>query len=216
MITYREDFGLHWPDYDDLAERTHAAVMKRKHHALAVLPYVKQRACVVQAGGHVGVWPLELAARFDRVWTFEPDEACYAALAKNVEFVPCIERRCAALREHGGVGHMITGKCSSWRFEWDGEDCDTLKAPAVAATTIDSLPLEACDAIVLDVEGSELAALRGAGDTIRRFWPVIQLEEWYDNRAEYMDFMRRLGYRPVTAAGADTVYAPDRRAWLGA
>lgn len=212
MITFREDFGLYWPDYDTVPERTYAAVEKRAHHAKAVIPYVSARGTVVQAGGHVGVWPTLLSLWFDRVYTFEPDEACFVALQGNAQRrgiqAPSLLARCAALRDRPGAGWMIPGKCSSWRYT---ENAAEGSGPAVAAVTIDSLGLEACDAIILDVEGSELAALGGAMNTIRRFWPVIQLEEWYDNRAEYMDFMRRLGYRAVAAAGADTVYVKERQ-----
>lgn len=103
---------------------------------------------------------------------------------------------------------MIPGKCSSWQFSEGGVTAPVM--PAVACITIDSLALGVCDAIVLDVEGSELEALRGARDTIARCRPVIQLEEWYDNRAEYLAFMRAMGYEPATCAGADTVYVPTR------
>lgn len=80
MITYRPDFGLYWPDYDPRPADTHHALMKRQHHSNAVLPYVRGRECVVQAGGHVGVWPLLLAKKFATVHTFEPDEACFRAM----------------------------------------------------------------------------------------------------------------------------------------
>lgn len=218
MITYRPEFGLYWPDYDTLAERTHAAIVKRKHHALAVLPYVRGRSCVVQAGGHVGVWPMELAKKFGTVHTFEPDEACFRALYANAcggGDIPPLRRifaRCAALSIVTGIGVMEKGKCSSWRFHpacTETPPGAELATAPVASMTIDSLSLGVCDAIILDVEGSELDALRGATQTIARCRPVIQLEEWYDNRADYLDFMHGLGYRPVTCAGADTIYVPN-------
>jgi len=42
---------------------------------------------------------------------------------------------------------------------------------------IDALGLIACDAIWLDVEGYELAALWGAEETIERFAPVVGVED---------------------------------------
>ena len=38
----------------------------------------------VQAGGHLGYWPLMLAKKFAHVVTFEPEPYAYAALAKNI------------------------------------------------------------------------------------------------------------------------------------
>lgn len=209
MITQRAECGgLYWPDYDEHPERTYAAVKKRERHADAVLPYARGRDCVVQAGGHVGVWPLQLRGQFSCVYTFEPDEACFEALQANCSRDAFIYARCCALQHTHGAGYMIPGKCSSWRYTWEGEDDGV--GPAVAAVTIDQLQLSACDAIILDVEGCELDALHGARETIARFHPVIQLEEWYDNRQEYLQFMSALRYRVVAAAGADTVYVYGR------
>ena len=47
----------------------------------------------------------------------------------------------------------------------------------MAVMTIDDLKLNCCDLIVLDVEGSELDALKGAKSTIERFHPVVMLEQ---------------------------------------
>ena len=44
-------------------------------------------------------------------------------------------------------------------------------------STIDDLDLYACDLICLDVEGYELAALKGANATLADFQPVVLFED---------------------------------------
>ena len=47
----------------------------------------------------------------------------------------------------------------------------------VPVMAIDQLALPACDLIMLDIEGDELPALRGAVQTINRYRPVIVAED---------------------------------------
>lgn len=68
------------------------------------------------------------------------------------------------------------------------------------AVTIDSLNLDSCDVIHLDIEGYETNALRGAMKTIQKYKPLIVLETW-DN-----DLMASIGYTSYGFAGNDKVF----------
>jgi FkbM family methyltransferase len=136
-----------------------------------VLKYCGRRGTVVQAGGHVGIWPKELAKHFARVVTFEADPLNYEALMRNcIDASPVVAYNNALGDKPGYAGIAVDGfQNSSGRYLAQGE--------AVAIVTIDSLNLAACDAICLDVEGYEKRALEGAADTIRKFRPVITIED---------------------------------------
>ncbi len=70
------------------------------------------------------------------------------------------------------------------------------KGEPVPLRTVDSLNLEACDFIKIDVEGMESDVVAGAVETIRRFGPVLYLEN--DRKEKSPVLIRQLfalGYR---------------------
>ena len=73
--------------------------------------------------------------------------------------------------------------------------------------TIDSLNLRRLDVLQLDVEGHEMAALKGGVETIKKFKPAIQLER-FDNDKQRA-FMETLGYKYVESRKMDTIYLPE-------
>lgn len=126
------------------------------------------RKLAVQAGGNVGVWAAHLAGLFARVETAEPDEGNYACLRRNVPRT-VRHRRAAFGERHKSVGfRAIPGNGGAGYLAGGGD---------IPVVTIDGLALDACDLLILDVEGYEPLALRGAEYTIREFRPVLMFEE---------------------------------------
>jgi FkbM family methyltransferase len=80
--------------------------------------------------------------------------------------------------------------------------------------TIDSLNLPSVGLIKLDIQGSELIALKGAAETIQRCRPVVLIEEkpigGYEANiahiAEAAAFLNTLGMIPKDKVGADRTY----------
>jgi len=122
----------------------------------------------VQAGGNVGVWASHLAKSFREVVTVEPDPVNYECLKRNVPS--------NVMHQHAGFGDKpalagmvnIKGNAGAHYIDGDG-GCPIMM--------IDSLYLDACDLLCLDIEGYEPMALRGAEQTIRKYRPVIMFEE---------------------------------------
>lgn len=141
------------------------------------------RDVVVQAGGRLGLWPLYLAEFFDHVHTFEPDPVNYACMKRNIgdHWTPAhgqIHSYNAALGDEPKL-HFLADSSESDGMHFVrpvGEPLGRTDNP-IDITTIDELHLPVCDAIFLDVEGYELAALKGAIATIMRFKPLIVVEE---------------------------------------
>jgi FkbM family methyltransferase len=184
--------GLWWPDFD---VRCRQAVVTECAAAMpVVLPLVKERRVCVQAGGNVGVYPLALAKVFDRVITFEPDEDNWLCLRKNVTLPNVMIFECALGSEPGmcGVLRIDTDNCGSHK---------TLPGTAIPVRTIDSLGLDQCDLIWLDIEGAEADAIKGAMATIEKFSPIIVLEEkGLGPKADLPGYSRKM------RIGNDTVY----------
>ena len=203
MITQRADFGgIWWPDYDHKPEACFAKVMRRLSDTQVSANLCAQHRVCVQAGGHAGLWAQELSKRFDRVWTFEPEQALYACLLRNVGKNMKIVPSGAALGSFEGTVKMTPHpSAGSWSVQADG-------TVPVRQVTIDSLNLMFCDLIVLDIEGYEVEALRGGEDTISRCRPVIHVEMGAKSRDGIARELRRMGYEFKIRTHGDEIYVP--------
>lgn len=199
-ISYRPDFKLWWPDYDHSPENCFRCVKRGLADMDYAIGLCRRRDVCVQAGGHVGLWPIRLAARFGIVHTFECEPVLFRALSRNVDGLKNIRMYPSALGAESAMV-MMRGSVSagSWRIDPAG------KFP-VQQVTIDALDLNACDAIFLDIEGYEAEALRGAANTIERFRPVLHVEELPRSKIAIRSHMKSIGYRLVKQIHSDFVY----------
>lgn len=185
--------GLWWPDSD---KRGRPAIVAGAAEGIpVVLQLVKGRSVCVQAGGNVGVYPLALAEHFEAVLTFEPDPDNYKCLLRNTERPARIVTHRSALSDVNGVCHMQiveADNCGAHKV---------MEGGTIPTMTIDSLALQACDLIWLDIEGHEAKAIEGARKTIERFSPVIVLEEKGLGAKASLP-----GYTVVGRVGNDTIY----------
>lgn len=203
VTLYTSVNGYKWPAID---RDCRAVVFDSVADLRPALSHVKNRIAAVQAGGNCGVWPAALAKLFKAVWTCEPDPVNYECLKHNVpDNVVHIQAALGAeparvgLKDYGNnIGaHYIDGP---------GD---------IPLVTIDSLELVACDFIALDVEGYELAAFRGAEDTLKRFRPVVQFEDkglsarYGVLKGEAVDWLQERGYRVAAYVKRDVVMVPE-------
>jgi FkbM family methyltransferase len=193
------------------------AVPERDEHCIqAVLAEVsdlgvsldlcRQFRTAIQAGGNVGVYPMALAQKFERVYTVEPDSANYEALAINTASQPrVIIRRAAFGQDHGkaAIDQIYPDNIGAHQIK-DGNEFDVLP--------IDSLSVTDCDLLQLDVEGSEHQAILGAIATIEASWPVITLElKGHGERYGYTDMdtinlLADMGYRIADRVNRDVIF----------
>lgn len=157
--------GFWWPTDDNWCWKVIHGEVSDVEDAIK---YARGNAVAVQAGGNVGVWASYLAKKFGRVETVEPMAINYECLTRNVP--PNVHHQFAGFGAAPGFIGMVNvdGNAGAHYPKSDGE---------IPVITIDSLNLEACDLLVLDVEGYEPHALQGAEQTIRKYRPPIMLEE---------------------------------------
>lgn len=172
----------------------------------------KNRGTAIDGGAHVGSMTLKLAQYFDTVWAFEPCDEAYEYLLENTQHdhrimpmpMALMDRKCSVNVRAPRGRTTLTARQVSYQGE-------------IPAITIDSMQLDRCDFIKLDLEGCELLALRGAEETIKRFHPVLMIE-FHDNelgrRFGYMNddviqFLKKHGYRQVYRSGVDRVFVYD-------
>lgn len=200
---------LHWPADDHSARQV---ILRDRDSDIAnMLKHTPGREIIIQAGGNVGVYALELTKHFNCVVTCEPDPTNWDCLAKNIEAHDKLHRVkaywAAFGAERGSCAPVMVsaGNCGAHRVDFQRGD--------VPVMTIDSLGLKACDAIWGDVEGAELFLLQGAEQTIRQFSPTIRIEDkgldqrfFNVPRGEVQTFLAGLGYAQVDAVGRDKVF----------
>lgn len=164
---YRMERGMLWPAADVGA----AAAIDDVAELETACRHCTDFGVAVQAGGCCGVWPRALGERFRAVYTFEPDPVNFRCLAANAP-AEHVYKFNAAL---GGI-HRV---CDLDRRPENVGAHRLADAPGgrIPTLRIDDLALPRCDLVCLDVEGTELAALQGAAETIGACRPVILIEE---------------------------------------
>ena len=153
---------------------------------------------VVQAGGGCGMYPRLLSNHFDVVYTFEPYALNFHCLVNNCQKRNIIKYNAAL----GDAPELVDVSVQSMsNLGMNVVDIDPLGI--IPQMRIDDLPLHACDMILLDIEGYEFKALKGALKTIEKFKPLVVLES---ARNEHLELLQTYGYSVVGHEYADTFY----------
>lgn len=186
-----------------------AAYLRRADDLQPALNRLRRARSCVQAGGHIGIYPRLLTALFERIYTFEPEAENFSCLVMNNQVDPKIFPCRAFLgATHGGRALRHHQKSSGGHSLGD--------AGGIPMFRIDDLELHDCDALFLDVEGTEYDALCGALATITRCKPLLVLEEnkKMHNRGhaagDLETLVAPLGYRVVERVGEDIILEASR------
>ena len=192
--------GTWWPEAD---RHCHRAALREVGDADRAVALCQSTRTCIQAGGNVGVWANHLAKTFETVWTFEPDWENYQCLLKNKgERVHAIME---ALGDRAGAMGM--------KREPNNAGAHRMHGPGqIPVSTIDSHGAREVDLIVLDIEGMEPLALAGAAETIRKYQPVIMVEdkgisEHYGRPKGWSDNFP--GYRVAARVRRDVILVPE-------
>lgn len=203
-MVLHEASGLWFPIEVTRADAEWQYMKKRVTDVDVAVRYCRKRHMAVQAGGNVGMWPLRIAKFFEVVHTFEAVPYYFEALKRNTMHEPKI------IPHQGLISSKVDGVVP-FAVKPDGRSRVVYTSEANSeykTTTIDALKLPGCDALFLDIEGHEIQALTGALTLIQRFRPVITVEFWEVNEAEYTKFFAALNYKLVERVHGDRVYIP--------
>ena len=197
----KEINGLWWPNGD---VECRASIEAFHGDVDSIMKHCKRVGVAVQAGGNVGVWPKTLAEHFGSVYTFEPDNANFQCLVRNVTALNVTKLQ-AILGATPGLVKLATTRHNCGAHFVDGNG-------TIPTIRIDDLGLDACDLIQLDVEGFEAFALRGALKTIEKFKPVIVCEEkglgekFGVGNEEISEMLVKFGYSVAERLNRDVIY----------
>lgn len=187
---------------------------KKLHQALVdhgLLPTEQQKKLpvAIQAGGHIGVWPVMLSGLFETVYTFEPEWENFKSLVRNLEESKGVFpiRALLGSTDSGGRDLFVNPKNTGQHRVLRG------KSGVYPMFAIDQLGVRNCSALFLDTEGCELAALTGAHSTIDAFHPFIVAEEnkrcveQGHNLGQMDNYLRAIhGYKLLFTHEEDRIY----------
>jgi FkbM family methyltransferase len=188
---------------------------------------VRPGAVVYDIGANIGFFSLlsaRLAGPDGRVEAFEPVPASAMAVRANAALngFPTIAVHNVAVSDRHGSGTFLVPVESGWSHLADrGWHESTRRQLDVALVALDDQIarelLPPPDVVKIDVEGSEIAVLRGLSETLRSRSVVIVCE-LHETNVEILELMHEIGYavenldgtEPVAYAGPIHVLARPR------
>jgi FkbM family methyltransferase len=208
---------------------------------IALLPrFLAAEKIAIDVGANVGVFTTLMARHARKVLAFEPHPSCAAQLRslrlRNCEVIETAlsdRNGTAPLRvplAAGGDLHALSTLAAGNDFQTQPE-IGGIRDVTVATTRLDTAlasrlaPADKVSFVKIDVEGHELAVLRGAADTVARHRPVLLVETEARHGVELDDVFTLLadqGYaaqalveddlRPIDAATLRELQSPERLA----
>ena len=169
--------------------------------------FLEGTACDI--GANVGNHSRVFATKFAKVISFEPNPTVLDLLKFNTKSYPNITVSETALGSSEGLITLSGDKSNLGNYSLvSNKDKSTTVAHfinrqtfGVEIVTLDSFlqTLKNLQFIKLDVEGFEYQVLKGATKCIRKFHPVIAMEQWpgdfIEGKSNSIEFLASLGYR---------------------
>lgn len=200
--------GIWLPDHEEhlLDFATHDGWSYQKHKLDAAVMFCDDMTLAIDIGGHCGLWSKHLVKMFDKVVAFEPvaeHRKCYVknVPTDNYTLVP------VALGAEEGSVKIHTTQGSSGDSWVDGEGDIPMK-------TLDSFNL-APTFMKIDTEGYEYNILLGGEQTVKKYKPVIIVEQkpkkgsnFGLNDTEAVELLRSWGYTMKRAISGDYIMVP--------
>jgi|688.fasta_scaffold309487_2 FkbM family methyltransferase len=189
---------------------TYDVLSRDNKHLEHIQPHLKNTNTMVQAGGNCGLVLEPFVSVFQDIYTFEPDPLNFYCLNLNITS-PNVHKFQACL----GDSHKLVAMGNL--YDNDNGAFYVKSSGKIPTFTIDDLNLDTCDLIMLDIEGYEVNALKGAKDTIEKYKPVICVEaysEWLSRYGSSIDDLEKtifqFGYRYASSYSptSDRIYVP--------
>jgi len=160
--------------------------------------YLNKSSVVLDIGANLGTHTIPLSLLSRKVYSFEPQKKIYELLSKTIK-----DNEITNIELFNNI--VSDGKYESLQFL--NTDCGRASVAVYRprlngyvtnekCITIDSLNLQRCDLIKIDVEGGEWDVLNGAHLTITKYMPIIILETWKTkkNMIKLVNFTQKYGY----------------------
>jgi len=191
--------------------------------AEAIYRLLDPGAHAIDAGAHVGLMSAVMALRVGaagRILSFEPHPVVYAFLERNAARLNSALRS-EVIRAHNVAVSDVSGQSSLYLPEdWQRNTgvarlaASTNSTPIfVSCVPLDEVEMELPELMKMDVEGHELAVLRGAGKTLAKLRDVV-FEDFAPYPSPVMTLFEQNGFRVFALSrtlSRPVLSSPDRR-----
>jgi FkbM family methyltransferase len=196
----------------------------------AVREHLESGATFVDIGAHIGYYSLKAApvvGPSGHVIAIEPNPETIDKLRRNIQasMASSITVEPVACSDSDGTLELFaapgsnTGESSLARSN-AAQEGELIHSYHVRARPLDAIIRETgisrVDAVKIDVEGAEFLVLKGAGETLSRFHPVVvvelvehQLQAMGTSSREVFEFFKSHGYSARRSFGANVEFVPD-------
>lgn len=187
MFVPDTDSGQYW-----WLANTHASPEDEFIEKVCDLLDERPRGNAIDVGANFGCWTLPLARHAEQVFAFEPQRCCYDLIGQSVAANSVLNVRlfCMAAGDtpgrvavpdldidvasnFGGVT-LVTGRTLGVDHEFEQPDAPMREVPVVVLDEVANCGHVSF--IKIDVEGGELAVLRGARRIVAEHRPILMLE----------------------------------------
>jgi len=163
---------------------------------LSNVPLPPSRALAVDIGANRGEWSRALSSEFQKVVAVEPDERAYSQIGE----IPRVEVAPYAVGEKTGVATLFKRPSPDQNSLLEshpigaagGAEAPVVGTQEVAVVSMDDLLPEGADFVKMDIEGGEVASLRGCLK-LDNWARTIFVVECHDTFAEVSRELQRLG-----------------------
>jgi FkbM family methyltransferase len=219
-IEYLNDkkFNIYYPE--NVEEAVIKAIKSGRIWEKKLLNYYKELILpgdtVLDIGAYLGTHTVafsQLVGDTGKVMSFEPQEQIFTLLEKTIK-----ENNIINVELHNTAVYNINKKIQFSETN-NGKASISYIRPrlpnpvkkVVDAITIDSLKLERCDFIKLDVEKCEWVVLEGSEETITKYRPILFVEIFKTpaNLLKLRTFTQKHNYSYTNLGGADFVLLPN-------
>jgi FkbM family methyltransferase len=177
----------------------------------------------IDCGAHIGTWSVQFAPHCNQVHAFEAQRSTFYRLCGDVALNDCENVTAYHAAMNDGTREWEDLRIVS--VDGGGSSIHPAHPSSVSALAFEKVPARCLNQVLasdvglvkLDVEGAELATLKGAQQMLRRnHWPRLLFECWRHDwfraeRAALFEFVGSLGYQILPITGWPEMFLAEHR-----
>lgn len=168
-----------------------------------------KKGVALDVGANVGLWTKDLCKNFNKVIAFEPVDKFRDCLMRNVTADNLEIKTCALGAEDTMINMIVTAENTGHSHV----DASSHGTGSIPMFKLDSLDLEPFDYMKIDCEGYEYNILVGAEQTIKKYKPVVVVEQKLhkdtgrteNNQYQAAELLKSWGARQLARVNHDVI-----------